>query len=174
MTAELWLDAFSPWASKVARLARASALAAGASMFVAACASGGKHPGSDQDVHPVAIEIDNNLTVPTELMIYIDQSGIRQALGSVPGGKDMTFKFTPASFGQPYRLLGVAQLQPYPLRSQQFTFNGPEMGTVLWNLQANILSFYDVLDATNVAPAPADTTKRPPADTTKAPKPQSR
>ena len=48
------------------------------------------------------------------------------------------------------------------------------MGTVLWNLQANILSFYDVLDATNVAPAPADTTKRPPADTTKAPKPQSR
>ncbi len=162
MTAELWLDAFSPWASRAVRLTKTSALVASACMFVAACASGGKHPGSDQDVHPVAIEIDNNLTVPTELMIYIDQSGIRQALGTVPGGKDKTFKFTPASFGQQYRLLGVAQLQPYPLRSQQFTFNGPEMGTVLWNVQANILSFYDVLDATNVAPAPADTTKQAP------------
>jgi hypothetical protein len=169
MTAELWLDAFSPWASRAARLTRASALAAGVCMLVTACASSGKHPGSDQDVHPVAIEIDNNLTVPTELMIYIDQSGIRQALGSVPGGKDKTFKFTPASFGQPYRLLGVAQLQPYPLRSQQFTFNGPEMGTVLWNLQANILSFYDVLDATNVAPA--DTTKQAPPPAPAAPPP---
>jgi|SRR5579863_1223696 hypothetical protein len=166
MTAELWSDAIPPWASRIARLGGTSALAAGVCMFVGACASSGKHPGSDQDVHPVAIEIDNNLTVPTELMIYVDQSGIRQALGSVPGGKDKTFKFTPASFGQPYRLLGVAQLQPYPFRSQQFTINGPETGTVLWNLQANILSFYDVLDATNVAPA--DTTKtKAPADTTK-------
>jgi hypothetical protein len=167
MTAELWLDAFPPWAPRVTRLTGASALAAGVCMFMGACASGGKHQGSEQDVHPVAIEVDNNLTVPTELMIYVDQSGIRQALGSVPGGKDKTFKFTPSSFGQPYRLLGVAQLQPYPFRSQQFTFSGPETGTVLWNLQANILSFYDVLDATNVAPAapaaPADTTKPAPA-----------
>jgi hypothetical protein len=162
MTAELWLNVVSPRVSRSARLTRASALAAGVCMLVSACASGGKHPGGEQDVHPVAIEIDNNLTVPTEIMVYVDQSGIRQALGSVPGGKDMTFKFTPASFGQTYRLLGVAQLQAYPFRSQQFTFNGPETGTVLWNLQANILSFYDVLDATNVAPAPAA-----PADTTK-------
>jgi hypothetical protein len=136
-------------------------------MLLSACASGGKHPGSDQDVHPVAIEIDNNLTVPTEVMIYMDQSGIRQALGSVPGGKDKTFKFTPASFGQPYRLVAVAQLAP-PYRSHEFTFSGPETGTVLWNLQADIVSFYDVLDATNVAPAaapaaPADTTKPAPA-----------
>jgi hypothetical protein len=171
MTAELWRDAFSSRASRAARLTRASALAAGVCMVVGACASGGKHPGSEQDVHPVAIEIDNNLTVPTELMIYVDQSGIRQALGSVPGGKDKTFKFTPASFGQQYRLLGVAQLQPYPFRSQQFTFNGPETGTVLWNLQANILSFYDVLDATNVAPAAAPAA---PADTTKPATPPSK
>src|SRR5665213_1648538 len=168
MTAEWWLDAFFTHASRAARLTRANALVAGVCMLASACASGGKHAGSDQDVHPVAIEIDNNLTVPTELMVYVDQSGIRQALGSVPGGQDKTFKFTPASFGQPYRLLGVAQLQTYPFRSQQFTFNGPETGTVLWNLQANILSFYDVLDATNVAPAaapaaPADTTKPAPA-----------
>ena len=163
MTAELWFNALSRRVRRAARLAGASALAASVCMLVSACASGGKHPGGEQDVHPVVIEIDNNLTVPTELMIYVDQSGIRQALGSVPGGKDQTFKFTPTSFGQPYRLLGVAQLQPYPLRSQQFTFNGPETGTVLWNLQANILSFYDVLDATNVAPAPAAA----PADTTK-------
>jgi hypothetical protein len=150
-------DASPSWASRVARLTGAGALAAGVCMFVGACASSGKHPGSDQDVHPVAVEIDNNLTVPTELMIYVEQSGIRQALGSVPGGKDKSFKFTPVSFGQPYRLVGVAQLQPYPLRSQQFTVTGPETGTVVWNLQSNILSFYDVLDATNVAPA--DTTK---------------
>lgn len=165
MTTEWWLNAMS---SRAAQLSGAGALAAGVCLMVAACASGGKHPGGDQDVHPIAIEIDNNLTVPTELMIYVEQGGIRQALGTVPGGQDKTFKFTPASFGQPYRLLGVAQLQPYPFRSQEFTVNGPEMGTVLWNLQARILSFYDVLDATNVAPAaapaaPADTTKPAPA-----------
>jgi hypothetical protein len=162
MTAELWLDAFPPWISRVARLAGAGALAAGACMFVGACASGGKHPGDEQDVHPVAIEVDNNLTVPTELMIYVEQSGIRQALGSVPGGKDKSFKFTPASFGQPYHLVGIPQLAQ-PRRSQEFTFTGPETGTVVWNLQANILSFYDVLDATSTAPGPAPA----PADTTK-------
>jgi hypothetical protein len=100
--------------------------------------------------------------VPTELMIYVEQTGIRQALGSVPGGKDKTFKFTPASFGQPYHLIGIAQLER-PYRSQQFQITGPETGTVVWNLQANILAFYDVLDATSVAP---DTTKQP-RDTTK-------
>lgn len=156
---ELWIDAFPPWAFRAARLTGASALAAGVCMIVGACASGGKHQGSDQDVHPVAIEIDNDLTVPTELMIYVEQSGIRQALGSVPGGQDKTFKFTPASFGQPYHLIGIAQLER-PYRSQQFTISGPETGTVVWNLQSNILGFYDVLDATNVAP---DTTKRAPA-----------
>lgn len=156
---ELWIDGSPPWAFRAARLAGASALAAGVCMLVSACASGGKHQGSDQDVHPVAIEIDNNLTVPTELMIYVEQSGIRQALGSVPGGQDKSFKFTPTSFGQPYHLIGIPQLER-PYRSQQFTITGPETGTVVWNLQSNILGFYDVLDATNVAP---DTTKQPAA-----------
>ena len=162
MTDESWLDVQNPWTARAVRFTRVSALAAGVCLLASACASGGKHPGNDQDVHPVALEIDNNLTVPTEMMIYVEQSGIRQALGSVPGGKDKTFKFTPSSFGQPYHLIGVAQLER-PYRSQQFTISGPETGTVVWNLQSNILGFYDVLDATNVAP---DTTKQaapPPA-----------
>jgi hypothetical protein len=162
MTHESCLDVRNAWTARAVRFARVSALAAGVCLLATACASGGKHPGNDQDVHPVALEINNNLTVPTEMMIYVEQSGIRQALGSVPGGKDVTYKFTPASFGQPYRLVGIAQLAP-PYRSQQFTISGPETGTVVWNLQANILGFYDVLDATNVAP---DTTKQaapPPA-----------
>jgi hypothetical protein len=92
-------------------------------------------------------------------MIYVEQGGIRQALGTVPGGKDKSFKFTPASFGLPYYLVGIPQLER-PHRSQQFQITGPETGTVVWNLQANILAFYDVLDATNVAP---DTTKQAPA-----------
>jgi hypothetical protein len=163
MTVETWLDTFHPWTARAARLTMVSALAAGVCTLASGCASGGKHQGSEPDVHPIAIEIDNNLTVPTELMIYVEQSGIRQALGSVPGGKDKSFKFTPASFGQPYHLIGVAQLER-PFRSQQFTISGPETGTVVWNLQSNILGFYDVLDATNVAP---DTTKQP-RDTTKS------
>ena len=163
MTAETWLDTLHPWTARAARLTMVSALAAGVCTLASGCASGGKHQGNEPDVHPIAIEIDNNLTVPTELMIYVEQSGIRQALGSVPGGKDKSFKFTPASFGQPYHLIGIAQLAR-PFRSQQFTISGPETGTVVWNLQANILGFYDVLDATNVAP---DTTKQP-RDTTKS------
>jgi hypothetical protein len=159
MTSETWLNTLHPWTVRAARLTLVSALAAGVCTLASACASGGKHPDNGQDVHPVAIEIDNNLTVPTELEIYIEQGGIRQTLGSVPGGKDKSFKFTPASFGQPYYLIGIPQLERAH-RSQQFQITGPETGTVVWNLQANILAFYDVLDATNVAP---DTTKQAPA-----------
>jgi hypothetical protein len=159
MTSETWLNTLHRWTVRAARLTLVSALAAGVCTLASACASGGKHPDNGQDVHPVAIEIDNNLTVPTELEIYIEQGGIRQTLGSVPGGKDKSFKFTPASFGQPYYLIGIPQLERAH-RSQQFQITGPETGTVVWNLQANILAFYDVLDATNVAP---DTTKQAPA-----------
>src|ERR1700691_1379132 len=105
MTSETWLNTLHPWTVRAARLAVVSALAAGVCTLASACASGGKHQDNGQDVHPIAIEIDNNLTVPTELMIYVEQGGIRQALGDVPGGKDKTFKFTPASFGQPYYLI---------------------------------------------------------------------
>lgn len=174
MTATRWLDVLPRWGLRTTRQTATGVMVAGLCIAASACASAGKQKNSDQDIHPVAIEIDNNLTVPTELMVYLDQSGIRQMLGSVPGGKSKTFQFTPNSYAQPYRLLGVAQLQPYPFRSQQFTVSGPEMGTVVWNLQANILGFYDVMDATAAPAEPADSTKTKHTDSTQTtPPPKS-
>ena len=55
MTHKSWLDVQNPWTARAVRLTRVSALAAGACLLASACASGGKHPGNDQDVHPVAL-----------------------------------------------------------------------------------------------------------------------
>ena len=167
MTAALWFDAALPRVVRASRANVAGALVLGLTVAAGGCASGGKHPNSDEDIHPIAIEIDNNLTVPTELMIYLEEGGVRRQLGSVPGAKNKTFQFTPNSYSDQYRLIGRAQLEGF-IRSQQFTIGGSEMGTVVWNLQANILGFYDVLDATTpqaepAPPAKADTAATPPA-----------
>jgi len=172
MSTRPWLDTVTPWALRAVRVSGAAALMVSLSLAAAACASGGKHPDADQDIHPVVIEIDNNLTIPTELMVYLEQSGVRQQLGTVPGGENKTFQFTPVSYGQPYRLIGVRQLER-SIPSQSFTISGPETGTIVWNLQANIIGFYDVLDATSPQAAPPPAPANPPSPPANPPPPSS-
>jgi hypothetical protein len=112
-----------------------------------ACA--GKHHINEAPPHPIAVEINNNLTVPTELTVYVvqDQGGPRQMLGTVPGAQTKTFTFTPLAWSQTYRLLGERQLSG-PVRSPSFTISDPETGTVSWAVIPNQVQFYELADTT--------------------------
>jgi hypothetical protein len=110
------------------------------------CASGGKGSSRDNDevTHDVAIEVNNNLTIPTVITVYLlAQQGARTPLGDVPGAQTRTFTFRPFSYGQSYRLLAERQLAN-PIRSQSFNVGGPEIGTISWALIPNIVSFYNL------------------------------
>jgi hypothetical protein len=110
------------------------------------CASGGKRsPKDDQAVnHDVAIEVNNNLTLPTVITVYlVAQQGARTPLGDVPGAQTRTFTFRPYSYSDSYRLLAVRQLAN-SIRSQSFNVGGPEIGTISWALIPNIVSFYNL------------------------------
>jgi hypothetical protein len=138
---------------------RAVAFTIAAAAAIAApygCASAG-HRGDDA-MHPVNVEINNNLTVPTVITVFVDQGdNSRRMLGTVPGAATRTFQFTPISFSQPYRLIAQRQLAR-EIRSQPFTIGSDMTGTVEWSLIPNIVGFYDVADTVTVptpAPAPA-------------------
>ena len=115
---------------------------------------GHKHLG-EEPPHPIAIEVHNNLTLPTELTVFVamDQGGSRQMLGTVPGAQTRTFTFTPLSWGQTYRFFADRQLAGR-IVSPTFTISDPETGTIEWTVYGNMVQFYQMV-------APADTT--PPA-----------
>lgn len=115
---------------------------AGLGVGLSACA--GHHHISEAPPHPIAVEVQNNITVPTELTVFVeqDQGGARQMLGTVPGDQTRTFTFTPISWGQPYRLLGQRPLGG-PVFSPRFTVNDPETGTITWSVIPNQVQFYN-------------------------------
>jgi hypothetical protein len=133
-------------------------IAATAAMGVSfGCATGGHH--GDDAMHPVNVEINNNLTIPTVITVFVDQGGdSRKMLGTVPGAQTRTFQFTPISFSQPYRLIAQRQLAR-DIRSQPFTIGSDMTGTVEWSLVPNIVGFYDVAPDTVSTPAPAPPAK---------------
>lgn len=127
-----------------------------------ACAA--HHHIPEAPPHPIAFEVQNNLTVPTELTVFItqDQGGIRTMLGTVPGDQTKTFTYTPVSWDMTYRLVGEKPLGR-PLISPPFNVNDPNTGTVTWAVIPNQVQFYDLpaqtQDTTKAAPpAAADTT----------------
>ena len=63
---------------------------AGFGVGLAGCA--GHHHISEAPPHPIAVEVQNNITVPTELTVFVtqDQGGARQMLGTVPGAQTKT------------------------------------------------------------------------------------
>jgi len=124
-------------------------------LFSLAACTGRKHLG-EEPPHPIAIEVHNNLTLPTELTVFVtlDQGGSRQMLGSVPGAQTRTFTFTPLSWGQTYRFIGERQLAGR-IASPPFTVSDPETGTIEWTVYGNMVQFYQMV-------APADTTPPPP------------
>ena len=118
---------------------------------LAACA--GHHHVNEAPPHPIAVEVNNNLTTPTELTVFIvqDQGGARRLLGTVPGARTTTFTYTPVAWGQTYRLVARAQLIG-SIGSPTFTIADPQTGTIVWTVVPGIVQFFDLAD-TAVVPA---------------------
>ena len=134
------------------------AAVAGVGVGLAGCA--GHHHISEAPPHPIAVEVQNNITIPTELTVFVtqDQGGARQMLGTVPGAQTKSFAFTPVSWGQPYRLEGRTPLG-HVVRSPSFTVNDPETGTVTWALVPNQVQFYNTVTDTAATKPASDSTK---------------
>lgn len=132
----------------------------GVAVGLGACAS--HHHISEAPPHPIAVEVQNNITTPTELTVFVqqDQGGARQMLGTVPGAQTRTFTFTPVSWGQPYRLEGRRPLGG-SVFSPRFTVTDPQTGTVAWALVPNQVQFYNtVADTTVVTKPTSDSTAK--------------
>jgi hypothetical protein len=144
-------------ASRLARAASAACAVTGlvAILGLAPVGCAGHQHLNDAPPHPIGVEVNNNLTVPTELTVYVteDQGGSRLQVGTVPGGQTKTLSFTPVSWGQTYRLIAERQLER-PLRSPPFTIPSGQTGTVAWNVVPNQVQLYDVADTTVAKPAP--------------------
>jgi len=126
----------------------ALAIAAFAGLVVAPLACAGHHHISEAPPHPIAVQVNNNITVPTELTVYITQDGggTRSQLGTVPGAQSKTFTYTPVSWGQSYRFLAERQLAG-PLRSPSFTISDPQTGSIVWSVVPNQVQFYQLADS---------------------------
>jgi len=131
---------------------RRALIAAAMTLGLVPLGCGGHHRISEAPPHPIAVEVNNNLTVPTELTVYItqDQGGTRQMLGTVPGAQTKTFTYTPIAWGQTYRFVAERQLSR-PLGSPSFTISDPETGTISWNVIPNQVQFYQGGSTDNAA-----------------------
>jgi hypothetical protein len=109
------------------------------------CASLKKKPNQDDRPHPVGVEVTNNLAVPTEVTVFLVQTGggTRQMLGTVPGTEVKTFTFTPITLSQEYRFVAQRALER-PVFSQPFRIGSPETGLLEWSLLENIIAFRDL------------------------------
>jgi hypothetical protein len=131
---------------------------AGFGVGFAGCA--GHHHISEAPPHPIAVEVQNNITIPTELTVFVtqDQGGARQMLGTVPGAQTKTFAFTPISWGQPYRLEGRTPLG-HLVYSPRFDVSDPETGTITWAVVPNQVQFYNTATDTAATKPASDSTK---------------
>jgi hypothetical protein len=110
--------------------------------LLAACASAGGR--SSGPTLPVQLEINNNLSLPTDITVYaITHGGARTLLGDVPPGTTRSFTFKPVSFSERYHLLAIRPLKR-PIRSQFFSVGDDMTGTVVWTLVPNIVGFEEI------------------------------
>ena len=72
---------------------------AGLGVGLVGCA--GHHHVSEAPPHPISVEVQNNITVPTELTVFVqqDQGGARQMLGTVPGAQTRDVHVHPGVLG---------------------------------------------------------------------------
>jgi hypothetical protein len=106
---------------------------------------------------PVALEIDNNLALPTDLTVYaVTEGGTRRLIGSVPPARNVTFQFTPDSYSTQYRLVARMPLGRQ-LRSEAFVVGSSMTGQIVWMLVPNLIGFRDVEEPDS---AVRDTTPR--------------
>lgn len=123
---------------------------------VISCASLSRNSGPPPG--PVEIEVKNNLTIPSEITVYIVSAGNRQILGIIGSNDTKTFSFKPISYTETYRLIAQIPLEN-SIRSQPFNVGSEMTGVITWTLVPNIIGFWDVeTDTVRVN----DTTAAPP------------
>lgn len=121
---------------------RRTALSLAAAVLALGCAS--VTTQNQGPPRPVALEIDNNLPLPTDLTIYaVTDAGTQRLIGSVPPARSVTFQFTPDSYSTQYRLIARAALGRL-LRSEPFIVGSGMTGQIIWTLVPNIIGFRDV------------------------------
>ncbi len=119
----------------------ASFIIIGAAAVQSGCASA---RGRSGPVRPVELDIENNLTVPTDLSVYAIRvnGGARQIIGDVPPATTKAFQFTPDSYSEVYRLVASGP-NGRAIRSQSFIVGYDMTGQIIWTLVPNIIGFRD-------------------------------
>jgi hypothetical protein len=112
-------------------------------IMVVASACGAFSNRNDEPIRPVTIEVKNNLTMPTQITVYmVSEEGYRQMLGDVAPSDSRTFAFTPRSYTETYRLVAQIPLAR-PFASQPFIIGSGMTGWIQWTMIPNIIGFWD-------------------------------
>lgn len=127
-----------------------------AAIVICACISACTPNRGGRNVRPVkavAVEIQNNLSLPTALTIYATNGYAgRVLLGNAASAGTTTLAFTPAAYSETYRLVATRPLGRN-IVSQPFTVGSEMTGRIVWTLVPNIIGFLDV-DETDTVTTP--------------------
>ena len=128
-----------------------------------ACA--GHHHISQAPPHPIAVEINNNLTVPTELTVFVtqDRGGSAHDAWYGAGRPDQVVHLYAVFVGYALPIGGPPSAGSHG-DVAQVQVNDPETGVVSWIVIPNQVQFYDTATDTAAARAPGDRTRRQPVD----------
>lgn len=121
-----------------------------AAVTLAACAT--MRNQNNLQPHPITITVDNNLRLPTDLTVYSVSTAGVQILGSAIPAKTTSFRMTPRSFSEPYRLLARTP-SGQRIWSEEYTVRDANTGEIVWRLVPNILQFFDMPGDSAAAPA---------------------
>ena len=113
------------------------AMALVAVTVLSACASGGGMGQGDTGPTAATVLVNNNLTVPTSLTVYlVPESGVRRLLGNVTPGESQRLAVRGALPAGRHRLM-ARTTSGTDLLSDPFSMSDGE--TVTWDLQSNIV-----------------------------------
>jgi hypothetical protein len=115
-------------------------IALAAVLAFAGCAK--KQPVTDTSLSPtVTLEVVNNMTPPAQITAFIQPAyGGKTPLGTVSPGRTGKFTYTPTNATD--RFVFIAQFTSgRMINSQAFTMVNLE--TASWDIQANIVRFYE-------------------------------
>jgi hypothetical protein len=122
----------------MSRLVRVALLVMGV-IWVAACS--GNQPGADQPRQAeemVIVSVNNNLTIPTPLTIFmISEAERRVLLGTVGAARSQTFRFRNPNILGRYRLRAERSGRNDAVQSQLLTLQGGEQ--LDWDLRSNVV-----------------------------------
>ena len=114
------------------------AVAALASLVLAACASNPEYPGN-RETYQAVVEIDNEGSALSNFTVHlVSANGPRHRLGNVNLNEVKSFDVSYPSSGGRYQLMAKL-ISGYELRSPAFTLTEGDL--IVWNLQRNRVLF---------------------------------